>query len=86
MYLGGIIRARSPQAPKARRGVPKSYENDGRAPDTVERLGLVPPTNQSQHPVMRQNDKVAVLAYRWNGANSCFFDGLLELVWAAGRW
>ncbi|KAG2004428.1 hypothetical protein CC2G_015288 [Coprinopsis cinerea AmutBmut pab1-1] len=73
---------RSPQKPR-KPVVPVDDSVNGRAPDTVERLGLPPSVPQDQVSRSTSIREVELLAYVWNGRNSCFWDSGLELLYRA---
>ncbi|EAU85328.2 hypothetical protein CC1G_07598 [Coprinopsis cinerea okayama7 len=74
--------ARAPKQP-TRRAIPVDDSENGRAPDTVERLGLVPSVPQQSVTGSEAIPPLELIAYRWNGKNSCFWDVALELWYRA---
>ncbi|KAF6748308.1 hypothetical protein DFP72DRAFT_820488, partial [Ephemerocybe angulata] len=71
---GGVYDATGPRAPSRKKGKKSTYENDGRAPDTAERLKAAA---SARVPALQ------LMSYKWLAPNTCFLDASLE-VWFRG--
>ncbi|KAF6745226.1 hypothetical protein DFP72DRAFT_1077676 [Ephemerocybe angulata] len=60
----------------------KFFDNDGRAPDTVDAINALEPSSKLA-PGALQRCPLFGQCYAWDGVNSCFYDHGLELLFRA---
>ncbi|KAH6913743.1 hypothetical protein BKA70DRAFT_1518446 [Coprinopsis sp. MPI-PUGE-AT-0042] len=75
----GHMAAQKPRE-RSKRKHQNHEDNDGRAPDTMERLAS---TKESAPSHLAPIPRNALYAYRWNDCNSCYWDNSLELWFRA---